>query len=442
MGNNLAQPRTSTERALSPPDARRTVFAASMGTFIEWLEYASYAYLATTIAKVFFPDADPSVALIQTFGVFALSFAMRPIGGLFWGHFGDRIGRQKTLAISIIGMGVSTAGIGLLPGHAALGLAAPILLLLFRMTQSFCAAGEYSGAAVLLAEHAPPHKRARWVSTVPISTASGFLAASFIVTVLNGALSPESMQEWGWRVPFLVAAPLTAVAWYIRRHVEESPAFRELQESDHHPTSSPLREGMVNHWRTMLRMLFVAAVNHCGYYLVLAYMVTYIEQEIGLTPFRASIIVTTALVAYLPMLYVGAWLADRFGPRYILLANCIGFIALSYPAFLLLGSAGFLGVLAVELLLVAIFSLNDSTFATYFVEGFPAQVRFTGFALPFNVGAAVFGGIAPTAATWLIAITGNPLSPAFLIMAVAALGMIALLSHRELKSIAADRTVA
>jgi MHS family proline/betaine transporter-like MFS transporter len=400
-----------------------------MGTFTEWLEYGSYSYLATTIAVVFFPDSEPTVALIQTFAVFALSFLMRPIGGLFWGHFGDRVGRQRTLAISIIGMGVSTLCIGVLPGYATIGFAAPVLLLLFRLTQSFSAAGEYSGAAVLLAEHAPAHRRARWVSAVPIATAGGFLAASVIVTILNGILSPEAMQAWGWRVPFLVAAPLTAVAWYIRRRVAESPVFRELQAHDGVPVS-PLREGLVKHWRVMLRMLCVMAVNASGYYLVLSYMATYIEQELGLTSFQSSFIVTAALVAYLPLLYVGAWLADRVGRRRILLINCVAFIVLSYPAFVILGGVGFVGVLLVQIALVAVFSLNDSTFATYFVEGFPAGVRFTGFALPFNVGVALFGGVSPLLASWLIATTGNKYAPAFIIIVLAVVGMVALVVQK------------
>ena len=429
MGDQLAQqvPHPSN---LSPASARRTVLAASAGTFIEWLEYASYAYLATTIAAVFFPDSDPTVALIKTFAVFALSFLMRPVGGLFWGHFGDRIGRQRTLAISIIGMGLSTACLGLLPTHATIGLAAPVLLLLLRMCQSFCAAGEYSGAAVLLAEHAPPQRRARWVSAVPIATAGGFLAASFIVTALNGLVSSAAMQEWGWRIPFLVAAPLTAVAWYIRRHVQESPVFLELQEEQELP-AAPLREGLRKHWRVMLRMLCVMAVNASGYYLVLAYMVTYIEQEVGLTAFQSTFIVTTALVVYLPLLYAGAWLADRYGRRRILLTNCVAFIVLSYPAFVLLGHVGFVGALLVQLVLVAVFSLNDSTFATYFVEAFPTEVRFTGFALPFNVGVALFGGVSPLVASWLIARTGNALAPAFIIMILSAVALVALAIQRD-----------
>ena len=410
---------------LSRADARRTIGAAGLGTFIEWFEYASYAYLATTIAAVFFPQSEPTVALMQSFGVFALAFLMRPIGGLFWGHFGDRIGPKRTLAITIIGMGVATLTIGILPTYSTLGVLAPLLLLVARLLQSFCAAGEYSGAAVLLAEHAPANHRARWVSAVPLCTAGGFLAASMLVALLTGVLSADSMQTWGWRVPFLVAAPLTGIVWYIRRRLEESPIHRELEEQDD-VSRAPLVDLVKEHWPSMLRMLFVMAVNASGYYLVLTYMVTYMEVEVGLTPFESTVIVTISLIAYLPLIYLGALLADRYGRRLLLMTNTILFVLVSYPAFAVLGTVGVVGVLLVQVTLVAIFSLNDSCFAVYFIEAVPAHVRLSGFALPYNFGVAIFGGSAPLVATWLISVTGDPIAPAYILITLCLAGAIAL----------------
>lgn len=414
-----------TTSALSAQGARRTVGASGLGTFIEWFEYASYAYLATIIAAVFFPNSDPAVALMESFGIFALAFLMRPIGGMFWGHFGDRIGPKRTLNITIIGMGIATLSIGILPPYAILGPIAPLLLLAARMLQSFCAAGEYSSAAVLLAEHAPRHRRARWVSAVPLCTASGFLGASMLVALLTGVLSPEAMESWGWRIPFLVAAPLTIVVWYIRRRLEESPIHKELEAHDG-VVKSPLGTLIRRHWPSMLRMLLIMAVNAAGYYLVLTYMVTYIQVEVGMTAFESTVIVTIALIAYIPLIFLGAWLADRYGRRRLLMINAITFIVLSYPAFVLLGSVGFVGVLLIQLLLVGIFSLNDSTFAVYFIEAVPAEVRLSGFALPYNFGVAIFGGSAPLAATWLISVTGDPIAPAYIIIVLCLAGAIAL----------------
>lgn len=410
---------------LSRADARRTIGAAGLGTFIEWFEYASYAYLATTIAAVFFPRSEPTVALMQSFGVFALAFLMRPVGGLFWGHFGDRIGPKRTLAITIIGMGVATLTIGVLPTYSTLGVLAPLLLLVARLLQSFCAAGEYSGAAVLLAEHAPAHRRARWVSAVPLCTAGGFLAASMLVALLTGVLSADSMEAWGWRVPFLVAAPLTGIVWYIRRRLEESPIHQELEEQDD-VSRAPLVDLVKEYWPSMLRMLFVMAVNASGYYLVLTYMVTYMEVEVGLTPFESTVIVTISLIAYLPLIYLGSLLADRYGRRRLLMTNAILFVLVSYPAFAILGGAGVVGVLLVQVTLVAIFSLNDACFAVYFIEAVPAHVRLSGFALPYNFGVAIFGGSAPLVATWLISVTGDPIAPAYILITLCLAGAIAL----------------
>lgn len=416
---------TSTTTSLSPEETRRTVGAAGLGTFIEWFEYASYAYMASTIAAIFFPQSDPTVGLMQSFGIFALSFLMRPIGGLFWGHFGDRIGPKRTLAITILGMGVATLTIGILPGYATLGALAPLLLLVARLLQSFCAAGEYSGAAVLLAEHAPVNRRARWVSAVPLCTAGGFLAASMLVALLTGILSAGAMEAWGWRVPFLIAAPMTGIVWYIRRRIEDSPVHREL-EKNQAVSVAPLFDLVKDHWPTMLRMLLVMAVNASGYYLVLTYMVTYMEVELGLTPFESTAIVTISLIAYLPLIYVGALLSDKYGRRKVLMINAILFIAASYPAFFILGGVGLIGVLLIQIILVAIFSLNDGTFAVYFLEAVPAPVRLSGFALPYNFGVAIFGGSAPLAATWLISVTGDPIAPAYIIIALSLAGAIAL----------------
>src|SRR5699024_8082387 len=211
-------------------------------------------------------------------------------------------------------------------------------------------------------------------------------------------------QEWGWRFPFLAAAVLTIIVRYIRSKVPDSP-IREKLTQEKAVATAPLRELIKEHWPSMLRMLFIMAVNASGYYLVLTYMATYIEVELGLTAFQSSLILSLALVLYLQLIFVGAWLSDTFGRRRLLLIRAIGVILLSYPALLRLGQSGFLGVLLIQISLVALFSLNDSTFAVYFVEAVPPQVRLSGFAIPFNFGNAIFGGTAPFIATWLISVT-------------------------------------
>ena len=210
---------------------RRAATASFIGNFVEWFDYASYAYLATVIAVVFFPTENRTAALLSTFMVFALSFILRPIGGVIWGTLGDRRGRRWALSWSILLMSAASFGIGLLPGWAAIGIWAPLGLLLLRMVQGFSASGEYAGAATFLSEYAPAGKRGLFTSLVPASTATGLLAGSLRVAMMHQLLSDADLQSWGWRIPFLMAGPLGLVGRYIRVHLEDSPHYRAMAKA-------------------------------------------------------------------------------------------------------------------------------------------------------------------------------------------------------------------
>ncbi len=433
MEDALRMTSNTTRPSVAPPDsrsARHVVAGAGVGTFVEYFGDAVYAFMAVTLAAVFFPTDNPSLAILQTFAIFGVSFLMYPLGGMFWGHYGDKLGRKKVLAITILGMGGITSLIGLLPSYQTLGWSAALLLLIARLLQGFCASGEYSGAAVFIGEFAPPEKRARYISVVPIGAAAGFLVASLLITAMFSVIGDEAMTEWGWRVPFLVAGPLCLTGWYIRSKLDESPAFLALQ-ADGQIAKSPVSQVFRNHWRDVIRMLCIMAVNAGGYYLVLSYMVTYFQEEVALSATTANLIATIALVVYLPMLFGAAALSDRIGRKPVLIANAVLFILISYPTFLLLGAAGFGAALAVQLLFVAMFSLNDGTFATAFVEGMPAEVRFSGFAIPFTLGIGLFAGGTPFLATWLIESTGSAAAPSFVLIAVCAIALVGLATMKE-----------
>lgn len=209
---------------------RSAIKAAFIGTFIEWFDYAAYIYMSAIISRVFFPEMEGRRALIMTFALFALSFLVRPLGGIVWGHFGDKHGRIQTLTVSIVMMSLATACIGFLPGYATIGFAASLLLLLCRMVQGFSAAGEYAGAATHLAEIAPAGKRGIYSAVVPSATASGLLLGSLIASLLTGVLDDAALDSWGWRVPFLIALPLGMYGLWIRRHTEESSHFEDQDE--------------------------------------------------------------------------------------------------------------------------------------------------------------------------------------------------------------------
>ncbi|EJZ10503.1 MFS transporter [Mycolicibacterium vaccae] len=424
---------TPTRPAPAPIDdrsARHVVAGAGVGTFVEYFGDAVYAFMAVTLAAVFFPTDNPSLAILQTFAIFGVSFLMYPLGGMFWGHYGDKLGRKKVLAITILGMGGITSLIGLLPSYESIGWSAALLLLIARLLQGFCASGEYSGAAVFIGEFAPPEKRARYISVVPIGAACGFLVASLLITAMFSTIGDAAMQDWGWRIPFLIAGPLCLIGWYIRSKLDESPEFLALQSSDR-IAKSPVTQVFRHHWRSVVRMLCIMAVNAGGYYLVLSYMVTYFQEEVALSSTQSNLIATIALVLYLPLLFGAAALSDRIGRKPVLIANAVLFILVSYPAFLLLGAAGFGLALAVQLLFVAMFSLNDGTFATAFVEGMPTEVRFSGFAIPFTLGIGLFAGGTPFLATWLIGTTGSAVAPSFVLIAICVIALFGLATMRE-----------
>ena len=255
---SLALPLTleqKTERLSERKALRRAATASFMGNFVEWFDYAAYGYLATVIALTFFPQTDTTTGLLAPFAVFALSFIVRPIGGLVWGHFGDKYGRRSALSWSILIMTLSTFCIGILPTYNHIGLWAPALLLLIRLVQGFSASGEYAGASAFLAEYAPEGKRGFYTSIVPASTAAGLLFGAMFVAGMHALMTAENLHDWGWRLPFLLAAPFGLVGRYIRVHLQDSPKFLEMEqrlEAKECATHAPVRELLTVHRRAVM----------------------------------------------------------------------------------------------------------------------------------------------------------------------------------------------
>ncbi|MBL3685576.1 MFS transporter [Leucobacter zeae] len=420
---------------------RRVLVASGLGTLLEYFDYASYSYLATTIAVVFFPSEDRAVALMSTFAVFALSFLVRPIGAFVWGSLGDRIGRKSVLATTIIIMSGATFLIGFLPGYAAIGVAAPVLLLLLRMTQSFSAAGEYAGAGTFVAEYAPPRLRGVLTSVVPMAAAGGFLLASLMATVLYAACTPEFMQEWGWRIPFLVAGPLGLIGLWLRTRLEDTPQFRRVQEQERRAQAierDRRASASAGRWSeiraslpAMIKVLLVMSLNAGGYYLLLSYTPTFLIEEAGMSEAGSTLVVTIGLIAQLILIPLMARFSDRFGRKRTLMISSIAFIVLSYPIMTLFSVGGIMLATLVLIVSLVFFSMNDAVFPAFFTEMFGTRSRYLGFALPFNVGAMLFGGVAPLIGTWLISVTGNSAAPAFFLIGIGALSLIGLLMTPE-----------
>ena len=415
---------------------KKVALSSFLGNFIEWFDYGSYAYYAVIISAVLFSADDPDTAdLIGTFAVFAISFVMRPVGALFWGSMGDKKGRKWTLSVSIFLMSGATFLIGCLPTYAAIGLGAPLLLLLLRMVQGFSAAGEYAGAATFLAEYAPTKKRGLYCSLVPASTAVGLLAASALAFATTALLSQEAVLSWGWRVPFLLAGPLGFIAHYIRTKLEDSPTYQAMQEvvsGEEGDTPHPVRDLFRGHLRELIISFGACTLNAVGFYAVLTYLPTYLETAVGMPTGEAQMATNIALVVYVAFIFISGKMSDRFGRKKMLVTACVLFVLLTVPAFLILNTAQFGLVLIAELALCFILTLNDGTLSSYLTETFPTEMRYTGFALSFNLANAIFGGTAPMISTWLIAVTGSTMSPAWYMVAVALVALVAMaLSHEN-----------
>ena len=417
---------------------KRVVGSSFLGNFIEWFDYASYSYLATVIALVFFPGEDRTVAVMSTFGVFALSFLVRPIGALFWGNMGDKKGRKWALSISILLMSGATFLIGCLPTYAMIGVGAPLLLLLLRMVQSFSAAGEYAGAATFIAEYAPTNHRGFYCSMVPASTAAGLLVGSLFATAMFNIWGADSqfVTEWGWRIPFWLAGPLGYITHYIREHLEDSPVYEQMQNDlkakGLKGEDKPMRTLFRKHFKRLVISFGACVLNAVGFYAVLTYLPNYLETTLNYDPASASIITNIVLVVYIGFIFLSGRVSDRLGRKKMLIAACVGFIVLTIPAFMLLSTMNFVIILVVELVMCLLLTINDGTLSSYLNETFPTDVRYSGFALSFNLANAIFGGSASYISFWLISVTGNNIAPAFYMVFIAVIALVAMvLSHEH-----------
>jgi len=412
-------------RTIDAKTRRKVIAASFIGNFVEWFDYAAYGYLAVTIAAVFFPSDDPQAGLLMTFGVFAISFLVRPVGGFIWGHLGDKIGRREALSWSILLMTGATFCIALLPGYASIGFGAPLLLLALRLVQGFSAAGEYAGASAFLVEYAPANRRGLYAAVVPASTATGLLFGSLMAAGLTGLLSTGDLESWGWRIPFLLAAPMGLIGRYIRTKLEDSPAFLEASSESSTPEGSPVGSLLKNHWRQLVQAAGAVLLNAVGFYVILSYMPTYLSEELGLDATRSYLATTVALLTYVGFIFITGMLSDRFGRKRILISASILFILFTVPAFMALESGNFLVIVLVQILLGAMLTLNDGTLPSYLAEMFPTKVRYSGFAVSFNLSNALFGGTAPFVATLLIATSGNVLAPGWYLMGAAVISLVA-----------------
>ncbi|MFE5838776.1 MFS transporter [Arthrobacter sp. NPDC056493] len=418
------------------PMLRRITVSATTGSLIEYFDLAVYGSFAALMAKVFFPAGDATTGLLNTFAVFALAFVARPIGGLFWGPLGDRIGRKRTLVAIIVLMAIATAGVGVLPSYASAGIWAPILLVVLRFVQGISAGGEFPGAATFVGEHSGHERRGLQTSFLMWGVTFGQIVGLLVATLMFTVLSADDMLSWGWRLPFLLGLPLGAVGLYIRSRVSESPEFRKVEQSLvklEHPLKAIL--GNAQGWRMLGKaFLFFLPFGFTGYMLA-TYMPAYLTTSLHLNSGQALLAVAAAVIVAMVVQPVAGHLSDRFGRRPVLFSACVIEIALAFPAFALLqsghGSGGVL-VPALGLILLGILHGAVTGQATApALEAFPTRYRYSGFALALGIISAFFGGPTPYIATWLVSVTGSGYAPAWLLIASAVPSLIACFFMKE-----------
>lgn len=409
---------------------RRSITAAAIGNCLEWFDFGIYGYLAVTIGHVFFPSESDSASLLSSFAAFAVAFLVRPLGGFFFGPLGDRIGRTRVLAITIITMSAGTLAVGLLPGYAEIGVWAPIALVAARLVQGFSAGGEYGGAATFAVENSPDDRRGFLASWLDFGTLSGYSIGALIVTALTLTLPPEAMTSWGWRVPFLLAGPIGLFGLYLRLKLEDGPAWQQVSLDDEVP-HAPIRETVRDNWRLILLCIGLVLILNVAYYEVLSYLPSYLTEELGIpgsTALFAIVGVMLGMMIFAPML---GHLSDKIGRRLVLAAACVGFITLSWPAFSLMQTGSTLALVAglaiLGLLTVMLAGIMPSTLPAIF----PTRTRYTGFAIAYNLSTSLFGGTAPFVVQWLLSTTGNRHMPAYYLMGAAAIALIPVAIMRE-----------
>ncbi len=399
----------------SSQDSRRAVIAATIGNLLEWFDFGVYGYFAVTIGQTFFPATDPTTSLLASFAAFGVGFLMRPLGGIVIGVLGDRMGRKPAMVLCILSMALGTLMIGLLPGYASIGIAAPVLLVVARLIQGFSAGGDWGGSTAFMVEWAQDGRRGWFGSFQQASVAFGLLLGSGIGALVSSFLTPGELSDWGWRVPFLIGSLLGPFGFYVRRAVDETPRFRATRDAAAVPGPAPganaglaLRSfGFTIHWTVC-------------FYIFLTYMPTFTRIHAKLTAAEALWSNTIGLIVLVVTIPLMGALSDRIGRRPLLLGSCAAFVVLPLPLLWLITQApGFATVVVIQIVFGLAISLFSGPGPAAISEIFATRGRSTWMSSSYALAVAVFGGFAPYIATWLIAATGWALAPTFYVIAAA-----------------------
>ena len=440
-------PQTEKDR----PGIVKVVFASLIGTAVEWYDFFLYGSAAALVfGQLFFPEGDEVTGTLLAFGTYALGFVARPLGGVVFGHFGDRVGRKKMLVTSLLMMGVATFAIGLLPTYATIGIGAPILLLVCRLVQGFAVGGEWGGAVLMAAEHGSDDKRGFWSSWPQAGVALGNLLATGVLFVLAAFQSEAAFESWGWRIPFLLSAVLVLIGLWVRLSIEESPVFQEAraeivekkQEDDH----IPILEVFRNYPREVFCAMGMRLAENTSYYIftiiVITFVTTYDGQERG--PILQALLIGS--VVHFIWIPIAGLLSDKVGRKPLYLAGAVGVAVWTLFFFFPLVEKGTAGSLTLAVVVgLMLHALMYSPQAAFFSELFGTSVRYTGASVGYQLASIAAGAVAPIIAIELLGTKeeSNTFAVGIYVAITSVLTIIAVLAAKETRnsSLRHDRVV-
>jgi MFS family permease len=414
---------------------RRAILGTAIGNFMESYDFSVYSLVATILAQTFYPGNNSGAGnLIATFGTLAVAFVVRPLGGFIFGPLGDRIGRKPVLLITIALMTFSATVTGLLPGYSSIGVWAPVLLVVVRLCQGLSTGGEYAGAMTYIVEAAPDRKRGMLAGFLPMGTLSGNAVAVALVTGLQIALPQHDMASWGWRIPFFLALPLGLTAVVLRLRLGETLDHQSTEADEHAGPGqiAQIRQTIAGHWKSLLLCIGLELTICNTNYMLSGYLPTYLKKTVGLPANAALLMILLALAFGSIAVVFVARLSDRIGVKPLIATGCGLLFAGSIPAFTLLrfGSGyptKFAGILIIAVMLLCLNSIEPSTLPALF----PANVRYGGVSIGYNIAVSAFGGTIPLVAQTLISATGNAMMPAYMLMFAGVAGTITLIFTPE-----------
>jgi MHS family proline/betaine transporter-like MFS transporter len=434
----ITPPGVITQEFHTPRAVRRGIIAGVAGNVLEWYDFALFGFFAQQIGAHFFPAGNPTASLLAAFGTFAAGFIMRPVGGALFGWVGDRFGRKQALIWSVLAMAFPSFFIGVLPGTATIGIAAPILLLAFRLMQGLAVGGEYGASSVFLVEGAAPGRRGWMGSWAPVGAFAGTLLGSAAGAIVNTAMSPEAVLAWGWRVPFILGLGVGLGGIAIRRYYVERVPHQA-------PARSPVGEAFRAHWRSILHLVALLAGLSVGFYTTFVYAATWLAQ-VAQVPARTALGINTLAMglSLVASLAAGA-LSDRVGRRPVLVAWAGAQALLAYPLMALMARGETGGILVGQVGLALLVAAGSGALPAVMAELAPWRVRCTVVAVSHNLGMALLGGTTPLIGAWLVSRSGAPLAPAVYLAAAGAVSLVAALllpkaaPHRLTKEFEAAR---